>query len=113
MSTAIVVVHVVATILLIIVVLIQSGKADMGIGFGSSSQSIFGSQGAGNFLTKLTSVIATIFIVTSFVLTWQKIHYTEKSIIDSVEVEETQPQTKKTSSQKEKNRASKKEDKEK
>jgi len=55
---------------LICVVLLQPGKGDASaIGFGGSSQSIFGSRGAGNFLTKTTAILATLFFVVSFLIT--------------------------------------------
>lgn len=55
---------------LIGLILIQQGKgADMGSSFGAgASQAMFGSGGSGNFLTKTTSVLATIFFVLSLVL---------------------------------------------
>lgn len=57
--------------LLVCVVLLQPGKGDGAgaITFGGSSQSIFGSRGAGNFLTKTTAILATIFFVGSFSIT--------------------------------------------
>ena len=59
--------HVVVCVFLIIVVLLQAGKGGgMGIAFGGGgSQTVFGSSGAGNFLTKLTSATAFLFLVTS------------------------------------------------
>jgi preprotein translocase subunit SecG len=64
------VVHVVACIFLIVVVLLQTGKgADMGAVFGGGgSQTLFGSTGAGNLLTKLTTVMAATFMATSLTL---------------------------------------------
>jgi len=59
--------HIVVCVFLIIVVLLQAGKGGgMGIAFGGGgSQTVFGSSGAGNFLTKLTSATAFIFLITS------------------------------------------------
>ena len=70
MHTVIIILHVVCTLFLILVILLQTGKgAAMGSGFGAgSSQTMFGSSGAGNFLTKLTTAIATIFMITSLTL---------------------------------------------
>ena len=65
------VIHVVACLFLIVVVLLQTGKgADMGAVFGGGSQTLFGSGGAGNFLTKLTAGTAIAFMVTSLILTY-------------------------------------------
>lgn len=70
MHTAIVVLHVLCTLFLILVILLQTGKgASMGSGLaGGSSQTMFGSSGAGNFLTKMTTAIATLFMITSLTL---------------------------------------------
>ena len=70
METLVVVVHVIAAIAIIGLVLLQQGKgADAGAAFGSgASQTVFGSSGSGNFLTRLTTVAAVIFFATSLVL---------------------------------------------
>jgi preprotein translocase subunit SecG len=67
MITFLTALHLVVCVFLIIVVLLQAGKGGgMGIAFGGAgSQTVFGSSGAGNFLTKLTSATAFIFLVTS------------------------------------------------
>ena len=63
-------IHVLSCLFLIVVVLLQTGKgADMGAVFGGGSQTLFGSGGAGNFLTKLTTATAITFMVTSLILT--------------------------------------------
>lgn len=53
---------------LIGLVLIQHGKgADMGASFGAgASATIFGSSGTGNFLTRSTTVLATVFFCLKF-----------------------------------------------
>jgi preprotein translocase subunit SecG len=81
--TLFVLAHLFICIFLVIVILLQPGKSDAGIGFGSSSQSIFGSKGAGNFLTKTTSICAVVFIFTSFWLTRQQME-NRKSVVDTV-----------------------------
>jgi len=70
MHTVIIILHVICTLFLILVILLQTGKgAAMGSGLGAgSSQTMFGSSGAGNFLTKLTTAIATLFMITSLTL---------------------------------------------
>jgi preprotein translocase subunit SecG len=71
MHTLVTVIHVVACIVLILVVLLQAGKgANMGAAFGGSSQTVFGSSGAGTFLGKMTAAIAIIFMLTSLTLTY-------------------------------------------
>ena len=65
------IVHVVACIVLILVVLLQSGKgANMGAVFGGSSQTVFGSSGPGSFLSKMTTAVAVIFMLTSLSLSY-------------------------------------------
>ena len=67
-ETVVLIVHVLAALAIIGLVLIQHGKgADMGAGFGSgASATVFGSGGAGNFLTRMTTTIAIAFFLTSF-----------------------------------------------
>ena len=63
--------HIFSCFFLIVVVLLQTGKgADMGAVFGGGSQTLFGSSGAGNFLTRLTTATAIIFMATSLILTY-------------------------------------------
>lgn len=70
LETLVVVVHVVIAVALVGLVLIQQGKgADAGAAFGGgASQTVFGSQGSGSFLTRFTTLLAIVFFVTSFSL---------------------------------------------
>ena len=69
MITAVIILHVIVSIGLILVVLLQTGKgAEVGAVFGGSSSTIFGSSGAGNFLTRLTTGMAIVFMMTSLTL---------------------------------------------
>ncbi len=78
------VIHILACIFLVTVVLLQQGKgADVGAVFGGSSQTLFGTSGAGNLLTKLTSATAIIFMLTSLTLTYGAAKQTTRSIFDS------------------------------
>lgn len=72
MSIAITILHVVVSIFIIAVVLLQSGKgAEMGASFGSSgSQSVFGAGGGTTFLSKMTTGAAVIFMLTSLSLAY-------------------------------------------
>jgi preprotein translocase subunit SecG len=65
-------VHVLVCVILIVLVLLQKGKgAEIGAVFGgSSAATLFGSRGAGNFLTKLTTGSAVVFMITSFYLAY-------------------------------------------
>jgi preprotein translocase subunit SecG len=72
MLTAIAVLHVVVSIALILIVLLQTGRgSEIGAAFGSgSSQTIFGSSGSSGFMTKLTTIAVVIFMVTSLILAY-------------------------------------------
>lgn len=71
MTTLLTIIHVLACITLILIVLLQAGKgASMGAAFGGSSQTVFGSSGAGTFLGKMTAAVAIIFMLTSITLTY-------------------------------------------
>jgi preprotein translocase subunit SecG len=83
MVVAITIIHVLVSIGLILVVLLQTGKADMGAVFGGSSSTIFGSSGAGNFLTKLTTGMAIVFMITSLTLGYFAGHKPSATIFDS------------------------------
>lgn len=72
MTIALTILHVLVSLFLIAVVLLQSGKgAEMGASFGSSgSQSVFGAGGGTSFLSKLTTSAAVIFMLTSLTLAY-------------------------------------------
>lgn len=71
MSGIILTLHIIACVVLIGLVLLQSGKEGMGVIFGGGSQSVFGASGAGGLLVKLTAVLAVLFLLTS--LTYNKV----------------------------------------
>ena len=82
--TVVTVLHVIVCIFLATVVLLQQGKgSDVSAVFGGSSQTLFGSSGAGNLLTKLTSASAIIFMITSLTLTYGAAKQSTKSLFDS------------------------------
>lgn len=74
MKEFLLVVHVISAVSIIAFVLLQQGKgADMGAAFGgggSASQTLFGSRGSANFLSRTTGVLATVFFCTSLGLAW-------------------------------------------
>ena len=87
MHTAIIIVHVTCTLFLILVILLQTGKgAGMGFGPGAGgSQTMFGSSGAGNFLTKMTTAIATLFMITSLTLAIMSTKEKSRSVMPVLE----------------------------
>ena len=69
MYIALVILHILVAFIMVGVILLQSGKgAEIGAAFGGSSQTVFGSRGAGTFLSKMTAIAATIFMLTSLSL---------------------------------------------
>ena len=70
MENLILIIHVIVSLAVIGLVLIQHGKgADAGAAFGGgNSGSVFGVQGSSNFLTRATSISVTLFFCTSIAL---------------------------------------------
>jgi preprotein translocase subunit SecG len=92
MFTLVTIVHVTCCLFLIGVVLLQQGKgADMGAVFGGSSSTIFGSSGAGNFLTRLTTAAAVIFMLTSLTLTYASARRLSSTVFDTGSLPEPPP----------------------
>lgn len=69
MDTLVITVHVIACLAVVGLVMIQSGAEGMGVMFGGSSSSLFGSTGAGGLLSKLTIGAAAVFFATSLLFT--------------------------------------------
>jgi len=88
MTTILVIVHVIVSVLLIGVVLIQRGQgAEMGVSFGGGgAQTLFGSRGSGSFLGKLTGGLAAAFMLTSLTLAFFSQQHAgsavERSLVD-------------------------------
>jgi preprotein translocase subunit SecG len=84
MIIVITIVHIIVCIGLILVVLLQTGKgAEVGAVFGGSSATIFGSSGAGNFLSRLTTAMAIVFMMTSLTLGYFAGRKPSETIFDS------------------------------
>lgn len=71
MTTVLIGLHIIVSIALIVIVLLQMGKgAQAGASFGAGgSQAMFGSSG-GNFMSKITAAAAIIFMLTSLSLAY-------------------------------------------
>ena len=76
MQQLLLVLHVLIAVAIITLVLLQQGKgAEMGPAFGSSaSQTLFGSQGSGSFLMKITALLAFLFFASSLTLGYMTAH---------------------------------------
>lgn len=70
MYEALLVIFLLISIGLVALIMLQQGKgADMGASFGAgASATLFGSNGSGNFMTRMTAVLAALFFVISLIL---------------------------------------------
>ncbi len=93
MVIALSVIHLLIAMVLIVIVLLQSGKgADIGAAFGGgSSQTVFGGRGAATFLSKLTLIAAALFMVSSLILTVWSERKGSSSVITEERVRQTAP----------------------
>ena len=76
MAALIVTVHVLVSLFLIFVILLQPGKGDsMGaLGGGGGASSVFGGRGSVTFLSKITQGCAVVFMLTSLTLAYRSSH---------------------------------------
>ena len=92
MENLITIIHVVVSLSVIGLVLVQHGKgADAGAAFGGdSSGSVFGAQGSGNFVTRLTAICVTIFFCTSIGLAFIASNKNASSAADQIQENSSQ-----------------------
>jgi len=76
MYGVIIAVHVLVSLFLIFVILLQPGRADgmAALGGGGGASSVFGGRGSVTFLAKVTEVCAAIFMITSLTLAYRSSH---------------------------------------
>jgi preprotein translocase subunit SecG len=82
---AIATLHVIVCVILVLVVLLQSGKgADLAGAFGGgATQTAFGSRGPASFLSKMTTIAAVVFMLTSISLSMISTQTEAKSILET------------------------------
>jgi preprotein translocase subunit SecG len=82
---AIAALHVIVCVILVLVVLLQSGRgADLAGAFGGgATQTAFGSRGPASFLSKMTTVAAVVFMLTSIGLSMISVKSESKSILET------------------------------
>ncbi|HKK53874.1 MAG TPA: preprotein translocase subunit SecG [Myxococcota bacterium] len=87
MQTLLYTIHFIVCFILIGVVLLQRGKgADLGASLGGGgANTIFGSRGAGNFLTRMTTASAIIFMATSLTLSYYGYKASDVQLFDETE----------------------------
>ena len=83
MTSIVVTLHVIFCVLLILIVLLQSGKgAEMGVSMGGGSgQTLFGASGPATLLAKITTAVAVFFMVTSLTLAYLSGHQSESTVM--------------------------------
>ena len=77
-------IHILASVIMILVVLLQSGKsADLAGAFGGGgSQTAFGPRGAATLLSKITTISAIVFMITSVTLAIMASKRTTGSVLE-------------------------------
>ena len=86
MENLLLVVNVILAVVLVLLILIQKSEGGA-LGIGVSQDNFMLSRSAGDFMTKATSIVATLFIICSLgltILSNQKLS-PEKSLIDTVD----------------------------
>ena len=68
MENLILTLNIIFAFVLVIIILLQKSEGGA-LGLGASQESFVSSRAAGNILTKITAVVATLFIITSVLLT--------------------------------------------
>ena len=94
MENLILILNIILAILLVAVILLQRSEGGA-LGLGVSQDSFVTSRSAGSFLTKVTAIIATLFIITSISLTIiSKEEFSSTSVLEKVEEEKdsTEPE---------------------
>ena len=84
-------VHTIVCLFLIMVVLLQRGKgADVAAAFGGSSQTAFGARGASTALSKMTTISAVVFMLTSLFLSLMS-SSPGKSVLEAAPASQSSP----------------------
>ena len=94
MESIILVLNIILAILLVVIILLQKSEGGA-LGLGVSQDNFVSSRSVGNFLSKATGIIATIFIVTSITVTiLSQKGISTSSVLEKVEdkQESTEPQ---------------------
>ena len=88
MVTLILTFNIVSAVLLVIVILFQKSEGGA-LGIGASQESFITSRSAGNALTKVTVIVASLFIITSLLLTvMSKKKFSNSSVLEKIEQNE-------------------------
>tara|TARA_B100000029_G_C17301215_1_gene860736 strand:+ start:507 stop:803 length:297 start_codon:yes stop_codon:yes gene_type:complete len=89
MENIVLVLNIILALILVVIILLQKSEGGA-LGLGVSQDSFISSRSAGNFLTKATAIIATLFIITSISLTIiSKEEFSATSVLEKVEEEDS------------------------
>ena len=83
--------YILISVSLVLIILLQQGKgSDIGSAFGAgSSNTMFGASSSSNPLTKVTSVLAAVFLILSLSITYiSRSSLNQESSVDQIEIEE-------------------------
>ena len=84
--------YILISVSLVLIILLQQGKgSDIGSAFGAcSSNTMFGTSSSSNPLTKVTAVLAAVFLILSLSITYlSRSSLNQESSIDQIEIEES------------------------
>ena len=84
--------YILISVSLVLIILLQQGKgSDIGSAFGAgSSNTMFGTSSSSNPLTKVTAVLAAVFLILSLSITnLSRSSLNQESSIDQIEIEES------------------------
>ena len=88
MENIVLTLNIILAILLVAIILLQKSEGGA-LGLGISQDSFISSRAAGGILTKITAIIATLFIITSVLLTiMTKEEFSSSSVLEKVEEKE-------------------------
>lgn len=91
MYTIVLAIHIFISVLLILAVLMQSGKgSSLGSAFGGGSSDVFGPGAPVNIMNKVTTVIAILFMVTSLSLAVLSTQKTTNSVVNQAPAQQQQ-----------------------
>ena len=84
--------YILISVSLVLIILLQQGKgSDIGSAFGAgSSNTMFGASSSSNPLTKVTAVLAAVFLILSLSITYiSRSSLNQESSVDQIEIEES------------------------
>ena len=88
MENFILILNIILAVLLVVIILLQKSEGGA-LGLGASQDSFISSRSAGNFLTRTTAIIATLFIITSILLTIiSREQISSSSVLEKIEEKE-------------------------